>query len=355
MKNKNIIKILYYGLLILSTLSFIFTPINNSKFLIPKETIPLIYNNLRVEDIEINDTCFHGTSIFHPLEWWYFDASFDNGYSAEFHMNLFSTKKHGFLLTMMNIYKNGELINRTKKIIPVKEFYSSTEKPLIKIYDTQVMTGFQNESGNWIFNVTLKVKNLGVNLTFYSSTPGWKSKIIQMWWWAVVQPKAIVNGTISIDDQVIKVNGTGYQEHGWDGNHPFVKGWYWGKFSGETLNIIWSDVIKYYWKHFFIMVLNEDKGNYVQIPFQNIQFEMSNYTKNDGWRLPTCFSFKVDYKNITINITSKITNLTYLTHQISFGIFNYWRYHVKVQGYITYGEKTEYINKTEIMDFTRFW
>jgi hypothetical protein len=351
-ENKNAIGILQYCIMFLLILSIVFTPITSSNFLFPKAMLPVRYHNLHVEELGSNDTCFQGTSIFHPMEWWYFDAMFDNGYSVEFHMNLFSTKKHGFIVAMMNFYKDGELINRSRKIIPAKELYLSKEKPLVMISDNQVMTGCQNKYGNWIFNVTLKVKNLGVDLTFYSSTPGWKSKILRMWWWAVVQPKAIVNGTISIDDQVIAVNGTGYQEHGWDGNHPFVKGWYWGKFSGDTLNIIWSDVIKYPWRHYLIMVLNEDKGDYVQIPAQNIQLEMSNYTRNDGWRLPTCFKFKVDYQGVKIDITSESLHIT---HQISFGIFNYWRYHVKVQGYIAYGEKTEYINKTEIMDWTRFW
>ena len=105
------------------------------------------------------------------------------------------------------------------------------------------------------------------------------------------------------------------------------------------------------------MVFNEDdrdyiNGDYINIPVEKIQFSMADYVFNNGWSIPSSFHFKVEDPLININIDVEAISIT---HQISFFSFNYWRYHVNVKGVIKYDIKTEYINNTQIMDFTKLW
>ena len=99
------------------------------------------------------------------------------------------------------------------------------------------------------------------------------------------------------------------------------------------------------------MVLNEDDGGYYNIPSDKIQFSLFNYEINDGLEIPTSFYFKVNDDLVQINITA---NALTIDHQISFGLFNYWRYHVLTKGTITYNKKTENIDNIQIMDLTTF-
>ena len=79
---------------------------------------------------------------------------------------------------------------------------------------------------------------------------------------------------------------------------------------------------------------------------------MMNYTYYNGWKIPTSFRFKVEDESIQVNI--KVETIS-ITHQVSLGLFNYWRYHVHIKGTIKYNSTAEYIDNRQIMDFTRFW
>jgi hypothetical protein len=173
-----------------------------------------------------------------------------------------------------------------------------------------------------------------------------------MWWWGVIQPKAQVSGTLFYNNYLVYVNGTGYQEHGWDGTAPFVKGWFWGKFVSKTLSVIWTNIIKNPWEEYVLLVVNQNLGNYTSIPSQRIKITFDNYTLDPIWKLPTSFHFNINDEKLHMDITVKTL---YITHQTSIGLFNYWRYHVHVIGSITYYTISEQINNVQIMDYTRFW
>lgn len=314
--------------------------------------LPDDYNGLDAENITFGDACYKGTDFLHPLEWWYFDAVFDNNYSIEFHIDLASIKGAGMVAVMLNVYDDGKLIFHSREYLLPSELNASKEKPLVFISGSKVIAGFIDNKGNWVFNLSTKMDGASINLKFASTTQGWKSKILNMWWWGVIQPKAYVSGVIQVLNKTMHVNGTGYQEHAWNGILPYVKGWYWGKFASNSMNIIWTNIIEYPWKQYLMVVLNKDNGGYVNIPPEKVQFSMSNYTYNDGWKIPASFHFGIEYRTIRADITADATNII---HQFSIGLFNYWRYHVHVRGEISYGSETEHIDNYQIMDFTRLW
>jgi len=310
------------------------------------------YHGFNIEDLTFEDAGYKGKNIIHSLEWWYFDAVFTNNYSIEYHIDIFSKLDIGFAVSMLNIYQNGTLISHARQMHSLKEFNYETKESLLWNLKEQKLTGIIDEQGNWIFNITVTMNNNAIDLEFKSNTQGWKSKILNMWCWGIIQPKADVSGTLTIDDETKNVVGHGYQEHGWDGKIPQVRGWYWGKIYGETLNIIWTNVIKYPWKQYLMLVVNEDKGNYLNVPVKDIHFKLTDYKTIDGEKIPTTFHFNVDNKLVYIDVMAKANTIT---HQQSLGFFNYWRYHCNVTGILKYNSTSEYIDSVQIMDLTKFW
>ena len=303
------------------------------------------------ENITFDDAWFKGTDTFHPFEWWYFDAVFENNYSVEFHIDLAMVNGVGTVAPMVNIYRDGELISHEQRFLLPGAFDAHQEHRII-LSGTTFLEGYVNATGCWIFNVSLHLGECGVDLRFASMTEGWKAKILNMWWWGVIQPKAQVTGHISFRGERMEVSGVGYHEHGWDATFPTVEGWYWGKVTGTAFTIIWTDVVRHPWKEYLMMVVNEDGGGYVNIPLEDITISMTNYTYNDGWKIPTSFRFTIENETIRADISAETVNIV---HQISFGPFNYWRYHVHVQGTVTREGHMERIDSFQIMDLTRFW
>jgi len=173
-----------------------------------------------------------------------------------------------------------------------------------------------------------------------------------MWWWGVIQPKAQVTGTLHFGNTTILVTGKGYHEHGWNAIVPYTQGWYWGKFVAPGLNVIWTNVMLAPWSHHFLMVLNYDQGGYLQIPAKAIQYTMSNYTHRDGWELPTSFSFLVEDEHL--GLCAQVATQS-LTPQISRAMFNYWWYHVQVQGTVQVPGRSVILDTPQIMDYTQIW
>ncbi|MCK5031957.1 MAG: hypothetical protein KAR64_10865, partial [Thermoplasmatales archaeon] len=225
-----------YNRVLVVTFIFFFCllPIETHAWL-PKSNLSQIfdrYQGFSTEDITFDDACYKGNNLVHSLEWWYFDAVLDNGYSIEYHINLFSKLNIGFAVSMLNIYQDGKLISHSRKSLPIREFDYSPKQPSLWFSGEQILAGQMDEQGNWIFRVSIIIGDAAIDLEFKSYTKGWKSKILNMWWWGIIQPKADVSGSLTVHDETINVVGDGYQEHGWDGNFPFVRGWYWGKFCG---------------------------------------------------------------------------------------------------------------------------
>lgn len=113
--------------------------------------LPDDYNGLNAENITFGDACYKGTDFLHPLEWWYFDAVFDNNYSIEFHIDLASIKGAGTVAVMLNVYDDGKLIFHSQEYLLPSELNASKEKPLVFISGSKVIAGFIDNKGNWVF------------------------------------------------------------------------------------------------------------------------------------------------------------------------------------------------------------
>jgi hypothetical protein len=311
-------------------------------------------------DITPKDDAFHGSKKHFAAEWWYFDAVFDNNYSTHIGFKTFSIRDHGLVSPMIEIYKNGKLIEEVKDFNLFCNFQTSKNKPMLKILHKPVIV-FDEErykkTGEWVYNITMKIKEYEANLEFKRIGKGWKIET-EYERWAVALPKAKVRGYLKIKDKKIDVKGWGYHDHNWNFSlltaMNFGRAWYWGRVKSKKFNIVWANILKT--KDFYdkIAVLNKDKNQYFSIKPENIVFETSEIIKNHGKKIPTVFHLKIDEKtdNTTIkaDVKMKIKELQYDTVIIA----PYWRYHVTSEGYISVNGEKDIVDEIQIMEFMRF-
>ena len=211
-----------------------------------------------------------------------------------------------------------------------------------------------NNTGEWVYHVSSDLGDLSVRLQFQGTIKGYKGRILRGWYGPEL-PKATVNGTLILNGEQINVSGLGYHEHAW-GIHPPVweYGWHWGKIVSDSFSLFWVKMMQTRWREQQrFAILGQDQSDYIHIHPENIRFKATNYTINNRRIIPAKFILNItDPKNsIYINLTMETINI----HLVSGRINRYWRYHVRVNGQITYGSITEtLINKIQIMELVRF-
>ena len=135
------------------------------------------YPKSNVENILPSDDAFHGSPKKVSAEWWYFDALFDNNYSAHLGFKTFSRKKLGMVSPNIQFYKDGKLVANTAKRFLFKNFETSKEVPIAKIFKKPVFE-FNNDNykknGEWVYNYQLQIGDNAADLEFRGVTKGWK-------------------------------------------------------------------------------------------------------------------------------------------------------------------------------------
>ena len=321
------------------------------------------YIYFKPTDIKPKDDAFHGSLNFLDIEWWYFDAVLEGGYSLHVGIRTFHIKKQGIVKSRIEVYKNGKILVEAVKTDPFNKFHISDEIPLIELDGKRIMElnlEKYKKTGEWSYNITLKIENHAVDLTFTGSTRGWKIETSNYNSWAVALPKAKVSGTMTIDGRSIPVNGIGYHDHNWDYSVVTALkniGWLWGRIIGDTLNVVWAKTLITREKHNLLAVINQDgnENKYFSINPNNIVFIPRKFVKKNGRWIPMNFVFKMKDSICNTPIDIDIYMETLDIHHSRIFTAHYWRYHVKTDGYITLGSKTEKIvNKTQIIEFLSF-
>jgi hypothetical protein len=301
------------------------------------------------EDDTPQDNAYNITNYF-ALQWWYLDAAFTTNTSV--HIGIVTIGSHGktgFYLLQLQYYVNGTLRQQARHIVPLRSITASTETLILTSQGKTFLREYLTPEQDRALDVNLTVKDMSVNLTFIGVTKGWKGST-DLGMWGCPLPKAAVHGTITIGNTPKSVEGTGYQEHGWD-IRKLHRSWFWGKIVSEHLNLIFSQNMKNRTEEdVFIAVLNWGKDNYSGIDRANITLTPTNYTWNHGRRIPMQYTLKMDQSDIHINVT--ITAIT--VHFSSILIINYWRFHMKVHGTMTCGNVTDVVDNYQIMEVFHF-
>jgi predicted secreted hydrolase len=320
-------------------------------------------NNLKLQysyeptNIDLKDASYHKSYNKISEEWWYFDAIFDNKYSIAISIVIFSKNIYGIGSIGIDVYNNTNLEYHIEKQFYIKDFLASEEYPKIIVSGKKILEldkDLFNKTGKWVYNLSLEIENKIVMLKFIGTSLGYKG-IVLGGWYGPVLPKAIVEGYIILDNHSINVSGIGYHEHAWGISHPIkVFGWLWNKLSTDNFTISWGIMMQTrFTEHIRVAVFSIDNNSYINIDPDNINIKTQGYIF-DNWRfIPTKFSLNIkDPTNlIYINVTMDALNTQ---HFGKWGI-NYWRYHLRVNGEISYGLYTEKIeDKIQIMEYMKF-
>jgi len=182
-------------------------------------------------------------------EWWYFDASFDNGY----HVVVTFHYRNIFLDPMipsvqMFIYlPDGSRMDCYDAIPPEK----ATSNP---DYCNVVMGENRIQDMGDHYELILKIKDMGARLIFENVVPPWKpgegfnykdEAAGMTAGWVVPVPQGTVKGELYVKGETIPVTGAGYHDHNW-GNYRFHEtflGWYWGRIHHEKYCVDYGWII----------------------------------------------------------------------------------------------------------------
>ena len=329
---------------------------------------PPHYRFLKASPIIPKDDSFHGNINLLDIEWWYFDAVFDNGYSVHIGIRTYHIKRFGIVQSRINIYKDGKVAVEAMKTNLFNDFYILNDLPCIQIEKKSVVYFDNNyflKTGKWRYKITMIVDTYAVDLVFNGTTDGWKIETSETCW-TVPLPKAFVKGTITINGKKISVKGVGYHDHNWNYS-PITAmnnlGWFWGRITGDTLNITWAKTMQTEEKGDLIAIINQDnknekdKKNFYSISPEKINFTFNNFIINHKKWIPSEFKLSINNSNLENNIlisTNIHLKTLYVQHTKIFTI-HYWRYHVITNGSISLGSKIEkLIDKPQIIEFLSF-
>jgi predicted secreted hydrolase len=308
------------------------------------------------EAISIEDDGYHESETPRFTEWWYFDAVFDNGYSAQMSVRLLSIIKKRLVLIFqrLDIYKDGELVSHNRKRCSLRNFKAKREIPLVKLDDIQVINGYINKNtGNWVYDLSFEINDTSVNLKFEGQTQGWKGRNPGGDWWAVLLPRAEVNGTITVKDKQIDVSGIGYHDHNWDVRAKAAKnlGWFWGKINFKNFTVTWATIFKDMNVGQPLLVINKINEGYINVLPQKIDFVGDDLCMENGKSIPHRLILKTKTENAALDVTMKVLKIHHVKMMLR---MHYWRFHVSCKGSLKVGLEQESVDETHIAEFIRF-
>ncbi len=304
--------------------------------------------------VDLNDDAFHNFNELQYTEWWYFDADFSDNYTMQFSIHVYNILTISFIAINYDVYHNGKSLTEHRTIYPLSAFNISSEKPDIFLKDnTLEMVGFLGPLQDKLFyHISYSIDNSSMDLFYEGMTEGWKGATTAGNW-AVMLPKAIVTGTLIVDDTKMKVNGTGYHDHNWNVtiSAGLNYGWIWGKINTDTYSLTWADILTTWFNGNPLLVVNKEYNGYYSIPKEYIAFSVTELAFKDGMIIPYGFSIEGKMEDVVINITISVIDSDYTT---IFGIVNYWRYHIHAEGTILYYRNRETIDDYDVAEFIRF-
>jgi hypothetical protein len=249
----------------------------------------------------------------------------------------------------MNLYHQGEILEEKHQYVPLRCLTFSQEEPRIQLGDQQILYGYVNQQGQLVTKVNLSIDNVHVNLTYTGLIQGWIGHTGKGMWGCPL-PKADVQGLLARGDDHISVHGVGYQEHGWD-IQRLHRSWYWGKFSTNTTNVIFSQNMKNRREEdTFIVMVNHGEDNYTSIKRENIEFSHDKYTVSYGRLIPTQSILRIYQEDISIDVTIEVCDI----HFTTLLLMSHWRFHAHITGEIVIQGSRESIDDVQIIEIFTF-
>lgn len=184
-------------------------------------------------------------------EWWYFDAEFDDGHRCVLELqtpNIVNMFNRDEVAMLFNVYTPDGVEHNNILPFPSTLWRSSTETCDVAIGDNTI-AGFYPE-----YSVKFSHEDMACDLKFTNLIKGWtrgSGEIMfgtpgrnNLFGWVVAQPRARVEGTLTVGGKEHVVKGMGYHDHNWgSGFLPlYVSHWVWGRLTDERVTMIFADI-----------------------------------------------------------------------------------------------------------------
>ncbi|HMA83000.1 MAG TPA: hypothetical protein VKP59_02100 [Candidatus Thermoplasmatota archaeon] len=305
------------------------------------------------ENLTFSDDAYHGSNQTYSTEWWYFDATLNQEYTIQFGIHIHHIITMGIATIHCNIYHKGQSIINERLVQPLSTLRLSSQKPFISINNKIIMQGQQKENGKPdTYQIIYSGDDYAFDLTYKGITYGWKGNTAAGDW-AVVFPKAMVQGSLTIQNTTIKSSGIGYHDHNWNvtASTGLNFGWLWGKTSISNYTLTWANIFETWYKGSPLLVINKDYNGYTNVPANNLYFSVINVSFKNGMLVPTGFLLSGKLQNYNFSLKITVLNSDYIT---VLGLINYWRYHIHITGSFTVNDQKETVDDYNIAEFIRF-
>ena len=306
------------------------------------------------QDIELGDDAFHGNGILPYTEWWYFDAMFDNGYSAQMSIRIVSVYGKQMAMMRLDFYKNSVFVSHQSLSYYFNEIVASSTVPLVQLQGKTIMVGScDNSTGDFIYDVSFDFSGNAAALRFVGCTKGWKGLLNSGAGWAVILPRADVTGTITVNDTTMNVTGVGYHDHDWNVKSRMAVsfGWFWGKIDSSNFTATWSTILTTRTIVQPIMVVNKKNAGYIAIPSETIWFSAKDLHLDHFMFVPQFFNIETMTDKVFLVVNMEVISVN---HERFMGFMNYWRYHVKCSGIFMVDGHAETVDGVFIAEYFRF-
>lgn len=312
------------------------------------------HQNTSIEDITLRDDAFHGRGELPYIEWWYFDAKLNNGYTLTVGVQILNIFAKGIVTTRLTLYHQGSLIIKSYEKYSLRDFSASYDTPSVFVAGNQLFIGTYDPVNDcFVYNVTMKVPEGAISLHYIGCTEGWKLQQQTGDWWVVVLPRANVTGTISIGNTTMNVTGIGYHDHNWNVS-PCIAlhfGWFWGTCGSSNYTVTWADICTTRVTQFPIMVVNIKDDGYLVIPSETIWFSANNISIDHFKCIPRFFNIETMTEKVFLVIDMEVLSID---HTQLLGFIHYWRFHVRCAGSIFVDGHMENVDGVSIMEYLRF-
>lgn len=186
------------------------------------------------------------------LEFWYFDTLMDDGTTAGF--NFFTrppTELAGPLKPRVSLNIGRPDQRRTREVIDYRadEFFAARDHCDVRIGPNRASGTLVDGFGR--YEINLRGKESAANLVFHGEVPAWRPgrrdgeiKPGITFAWVPFIPYGNVEGTLTYDDKVHHVRGTGYHDHNWMNVDmtKIVDHWYWGRAYTANYRLVFAQV-----------------------------------------------------------------------------------------------------------------
>ena len=304
------------------------------------------------ENITLSDDAYHGSNKKYAVEWWYFDTSLNQRFTLQFGIYIYTVFNTGFTTIQCNIYDQGKLIISDGSVYSLSQVSFSQHSPFIKINDKTVMNGRETMDNLSMYQISYSNDHYSFYLNLQGMTDGWKGTT-SAGDWAVSLPKALVTGSLFIQNTSYDVSGIGYHDHNWNVtlSAGLNFGWLWGKTLTKHHVLTWATIFETWYKRNPLLVINKDNNGFFDIPAEQIDFSVTKIKFQDGMLIP--FGFTLSAYSSQCNISLSV-EIIHSDHSTVLRLINYWRYHIHTTGTITIKDYTETINEYNIAEFIRF-